>query len=150
MPRTQEEGEGQDRGLALGKLLEKGSRQDRKCLKPVFQEAPGAGPIMLATPQLPEHAWEPRVLVFQSLIHLEVSRSGPVFPAAQGVHSNRAAERAGALPIQPEAEALLTEHVLWGQQSVGLGYFAEWPLCASLAPRSWEHSSEGNRRLLPS
>ena len=39
-------------------------------------------------------------------------RSGPVLPAAQGIHGNRAAEWAGALTVQPEAEALLTEHVL--------------------------------------
>lgn len=47
-----------------------------------------------------------------ALVHLEVCRSGPVLPAAQGIHGNRAAERAGALTVQPEAEALLTEHVL--------------------------------------
>lgn len=45
-----------------------------------------------------------------ALVHLEVCRSGPALPAAQGIHGNRAAEGAGA-PLNPatEAEALLTE-----------------------------------------
>lgn len=38
---TEEEGDGrEDGGLALGKEVEKGRRQDRKCLRPVFQEVP--------------------------------------------------------------------------------------------------------------
>lgn len=40
-----DEGEGEeDRGLALGEEVERGSRQDSTCLRPVFQEVPGAGP----------------------------------------------------------------------------------------------------------
>lgn len=55
--------------------------------------------------------WAPEL----HLVHLEVRRGGPILPAAQGVHGDGAAERAGALAVQPQAEALLTEHVLRGQ-----------------------------------
>lgn len=50
------------------------------------------------------------------LVHLQVCGRGPILPAAQGIHGNRAAEWAGALSVQPQAEALLAEHMLWGQQ----------------------------------
>lgn len=65
------------------------------------------------------------MLQSSALVHLEVCRSGPVLPAAQGIHGNRAAEWAGALTVQPEAEALLTEHVLRGQQSGPLGSLSQ-------------------------
>lgn len=75
-----------------------------------FQEVPKAGPS-ISVPWLCLGASSPHSL---ALIDLEVCRRGPILPAAQGVHSNCTAEGTGALPIQPEAEALLTEHVLRG------------------------------------
>lgn len=68
----------------------------------------------------PRHpwGWAPQTLMFSS-IHLQVCRRGPVLPASQGIHSNRAAERAGAFPVQPQAEALFTEHVL-AQENHGI------------------------------
>lgn len=86
-------------------------RQESKCSRLSSREAPELEPRPLPgglgalTPQS------------SALIHLEVGRSGPVLPAAQRIHGHRAAERAGALPVQPEAETLLTEHVLREQQS---------------------------------
>jgi len=109
----EEEGEGrEDRGLALGKEVEKGRRHDHKCLRPVFQEVRRAGPNHAGHPSAPRACLGAGIPRPSALIHLEVCRSGPVLPAAQGIHGNRAAERAGALPVQPEAEALFTEHVL--------------------------------------
>lgn len=78
----------------------------------------------------PRHpwGWAPQTLMFSS-IHLQVCRRGPVLPASQGIHSNRAAERAGAFPVQPQAEALFTEHVLGvGEDSRGKeGDPGAWP-----------------------
>lgn len=94
--------------------MERGRRQDIRSLRAVFQEAPRGGPDTADPPSSPWCAWEPQGHSLQNLVHLEVCRSGPVLPAAQGIHGNRAAEWAGALTVQPEAEALLTEHVLRG------------------------------------
>lgn len=88
----------------------RGGRRQEKVLDAVSQVSSGLGSAVLGPPCL-----SPQTLVF-SLVHLQVCRGGPILPATQGIHGNRAAERAGALPVQPQAEALLTEHVLWGQQ----------------------------------
>lgn len=41
-----------------------------------------------------------------------MGRGGAVLPAAQGLHGDRAAQRTRLLPVEPQAQALLTEHVL--------------------------------------
>lgn len=41
-----------------------------------------------------------------------MGRGGAVLPAAQRLHGDRAAQRTRLLPVEPEAQALLTEHVL--------------------------------------
>lgn len=123
--------------------MEKGRRQDTKSLRPVFQEVPEPDPTTRTLRPLPGRAGA------SGLVHLEVCRSGPVLPAAHGVHGNGAAERAGALAVQPEAEALLTEHVLREQQSVPPGRFPGRPLRAHLGPRSWGLSSRQNRQFCP-
>lgn len=45
-----------------------------------------------------------------------MSRGGAVFPASQGFYCDRATKRTGLLPVEPEAEAFFTEHVLRGQK----------------------------------
>lgn len=47
-----------------------------------------------------------------------MSRGGAVFPASQGFYCDRATKRTGLLPVEPEAEAFFTEHVLWGQKGI--------------------------------
>lgn len=81
------------------------------------------------------------------LVHLEVGRGGPVLPAAQGVHGNGAAERAGALAIQPEAQALLTEHVLRGQRSVRPGAWLGARPVPTSVPRAGD--PEWTRQTIP-
>lgn len=83
----------------------------------------------------------PQVL---DLVHLKVRRGGPVLPAAQRVHGDRAAEWAGALAVQPQAEALLTEHVLRGQRPHGHRGKPN-----SLAPPSPAGAVVGPQRLAP-
>lgn len=90
--------------------MEKGERRGGPSYGLFSQKSPELDPVTLALRHLPGCAGA------LALIHLEVCGSGPVLPAAQGVHGNGAAERAGALAVQPEAEAFLTEHVLRGQQ----------------------------------
>lgn len=48
-------------------------------------------------------------------VHLEVGGGGAVLPTAQRLHGDRAAERARLLPVKPQAQALVTKHVLGTQ-----------------------------------
>lgn len=52
------------------------------------------------------------VLRSQSSVDLKVSRGGAVFPASQGLNDSRATQRARSLPVEPQTQALLAEHVL--------------------------------------
>lgn len=47
-----------------------------------------------------------------SSIYLEVSRGGAVLPAAQGLDDGGATQRTRSLPVEPQAQALLAEHML--------------------------------------
>lgn len=46
------------------------------------------------------------------LVDLEVSRGGAILPASQGVNDCRAAQWTRSLPVKPQTQALLAEHVL--------------------------------------
>lgn len=48
----------------------------------------------------------------QSSVDLKVSRGGAVLPASQGLNDSRATQRARSLPVEPQTQALLAEHVL--------------------------------------
>lgn len=52
------------------------------------------------------------VICCQRSVDLEVSRSGAVLPASQGLNDSRAAQRACPLPVEPQTQALLAEDVL--------------------------------------
>ena len=53
-------------------------------------------------------------------VYLEVSRGGAVLPAAHGLDDGGAAQWTSSLPVEPQAQALLTEHVLHKQHHVSL------------------------------
>lgn len=48
-------------------------------------------------------------------VHLEVGGGAAVLPAAQRLHGHRAAQRTRLLAVEPQAQALLAEHVLGTQ-----------------------------------
>lgn len=57
-----------------------------------------------------------------------MGRGGAILPAAQGLHADRAAQGTRLLPVEPQAQALLTEHVL-GTQALSPA--------AAATPRVW-------------
>lgn len=140
---TYAEGGGGENRKLQGKRWRKAGGRTRRACGLFSRKSPELDPTTRTLRHLPGHAGA------SVLVHLEVCRSGPVLPAAHGVHGNGAAERAGALAVQPEAEALLTEHVLRGQQSGPPGCFTGRPRHAHLGPRSWGLSSQQNRQLCP-
>lgn len=57
-----------------------------------------------------QEAWE------DSSVNLEVGRGGPVLPAPQALGDGGAAQRTRPLPVEPQTQTLLTEHVLEGDK----------------------------------
>lgn len=51
-------------------------------------------------------------MLCRSSVDLKVSRGGAVLPASQGLNDSRATQRTCSLPVEPQAQALLAEHVL--------------------------------------
>lgn len=54
--------------------------------------------------------------VKDSSINLEMGRGGPVFPAPQALGDGGAAQWTRPLPVKPQTQTVLTEHVLQGDK----------------------------------